>query len=160
MTSVSYLSGQVDDIMSTITVSDQLENLYVLSAGPVPPNPNELLMSERMKTMMDILRDNFDIIVIDSAPVGMVSDTLLFTKYTDIQIYVTRSGKSTRKYLTVLHNAISAGQLDNCYLVMNGVQMTTRAYGYRHYGTYEKHSYGYRYGEKKRSIFSRIFKRK
>lgn len=156
----SYLSGQVDDIMSTITVSDQLENLYVLSAGPVPPNPNELLMSERMKTMMDVLRENFDIIVIDSAPVGMVSDTLLFTKYTDIQIYVTRSGKSTRKYLTVLHNAISAGQLDNCYLVMNGVQMTTRAYGYRHYGTYEKHSYGYRYGEKKRSIFSRIFKRK
>lgn len=158
----SYLAGQEKDIMSIISQSDQLENLYVLSAGPVPPNPNELLISDRMKQMFDVLRENFDIIVIDSAPIGMVSDTLQFAHFSDVQIYVTRAGKTTKKCLNVLHNAINTDRLQHCYLLMNDVDMGSRAYGYRNYGNYgRKTAYGYGYSNhKKGGFFSRLFKRK
>ncbi len=137
------------DINSMISQSDQNENLYVLSAGPVPPNPNELLMSENMKTMMDTLRKEFDFIVIDSAPIGIVSDSLLIAPYTDLQLYVARANYSSKKCLEILHNAVNNGQLSKCYIVMNGVDIHSRSYSYRRYGHYGRGSgsrYGYGYG--------------
>ncbi len=145
----TYLSGNDMDINSMISQSDQNENLYVLSAGPVPPNPNELLMSENMKTMMDTLRKEFDFIVIDSAPIGIVSDSLLIAPYTDLQLYVARANYSSKKCLEILHNAVNNGQLSKCYIVMNGVDIHSRSYSYRRYGHYGRGSgsrYGYGYG--------------
>ena len=66
-------------------------NLYILSAGPVPPNPNELLMSSNMDKLMAQLRDEFDYVILDTAPIGVISDTLLITRHTDLQLYVTRA---------------------------------------------------------------------
>lgn len=145
----SFLSGHDTDLKSMISQSDQHENLYVLSAGPVPPNPNELLMSENMGKMFDMLRKEFDYIIIDSAPIGVVSDTLLITPYSDLQLYVARANYSTKKCLEVLHNAIASKRLPKPYVVMNGVNIQSRAYSYRrygHYGKYGQNSYGYGYG--------------
>ncbi|MCH5346497.1 MAG: polysaccharide biosynthesis tyrosine autokinase, partial [Muribaculaceae bacterium] len=93
----SYLSGQDTDLDSMISKSDQHDNLYILSAGPVPPNPNELLMSDKMEELLGRLRERFDYIIIDSAPIGVVSDTLLIAPLTDLQLYVARANYSTKK---------------------------------------------------------------
>jgi len=145
----TYLSGQEPDLNSIIVQSNFSDNLYVLPAGPVPPNPNELLMSERMETIFSRLREEFDYIIVDSSPIGMVSDTFLFTHLTDVQIYVTRASYSSRKSLKVLHSAVSTGRLPHAYILINGVNMTSSSYIYRRYGHYgynSKRTYGYGYG--------------
>ncbi len=143
----TYLSGQENNIDSLILQSNEHRNLFVMPAGPVPPNPNELLMSDRMNDMMAYLRSQFDYIILDTAPIGLVSDTLIIIPHSDIQLYVQRAGVSTKNGLQVMHQAIRAGQLPNVYLVLNGVNMGSTSYSYRKYGYYRtKNShYGYNY---------------
>lgn len=145
----SFLSGQAMNLDAMISKSDQHENLYILSAGPVPPNPNELLMSENMKVMFDMLRSEFDYIIIDSAPIGVVSDTMLISPLTDVQLYVARANYLSKKGLDVLHSAINNKRLEKSYIVMNGVNIQSHAYSYRRYGYYSKYGYGYGYGKEK-----------
>lgn len=160
-----YLSGQNTDLMSMVRKYSENENLYILPAGPVPPNPNELLLSDRLKTMLDILRENFDCIIIDSAPIGVVSDTLLIAPYTDLQLYVIRANYSTKRCTKLLHQTIAAGRLKNCYIILNGVNMDSGTYTYRrygHYGRYGQEKYGYGYSEsscKPKSLINRILRR-
>ena len=145
----TYLSGQEDDINNLIQQSSFNEYLYVLPAGPVPPNPNELLLSERMRKMFDKLRGEFDYIIVDSSPIGMISDTYLITQFSDIQIYVTRASYSTKKSLIVLHSAVKTGRLPHAYILLNGVNMNSSSYIYRRYGHYgynARRTYGYGYG--------------
>lgn len=146
----TYLSGQESRLESLLKQSNDNPNLYVLPAGPVPPNPNELLMSSAMTRMMSILRNEFDYIIIDSAPVGVISDTFLITRFSDLQLYVTRARYSTKSSLKVLHNAIASGKFSSCYIVLNGVDMGSNSYLYRRYGQYGHHgkgahAYGYGY---------------
>lgn len=145
----NYLSGQTHDLSSLIKRSSLSPNLDVLPAGPVPPNPNELLMSENCQHMFQLLRDEYDYVIIDSAPIGMVSDTFLITPYSDVQIYITRANFSTRRSLKVLHDAINQGFFTKPYIVINGVNVRGAAYIYRrfgHYGYYGKNTYGYAKG--------------
>lgn len=145
----TFLSGQTTDLDSLISQSDVSPNLYILPAGPVPPNPNELMLGENMAAMFNRLRKNFDVVIVDSAPIGMVSDTFIIAPYTDIQIYVTRAGVSTKKGLKLLHDAVRNNRLSHPYLVLNGVNVGSASYIYRrygHYGYYSKQSYGYAYG--------------
>ncbi len=164
----SYLSDQINDINDILFPIEGYENLYVIPAGPVPPNPNELLMSERMEEFFTQLRQNFDYIIVDSAPIGLVSDSFLIVPHTDMQLFVTRASYTTRKGLRVLHEAINTGQLPKAYIVLNGVNTGTRTYNYRRYGSYHssKKGYGYGYGygygnrpTKRTPWYKRIFKR-
>ncbi|MBO5053991.1 MAG: polysaccharide biosynthesis tyrosine autokinase [Muribaculaceae bacterium] len=162
----TFLSGQEKDLNSLIHQSSFDDNLYVLPAGPIPPNPNELLMSDNMKEMFKQLREQFDYIIVDTSPIGMISDTHLVTPHTDIQIYVARAGYTTRKSLKVLHQAISQNRLPKAYIILNGVNMNSNTYIYRRYGHYAynaKHTYGYGYGYGKtphKRRLSDIFKRR
>lgn len=145
----SYLSGQITNINDIIFDSGLVDNLYVIPGGPVPPNPNELLLSEQMSVMFDQLRKSFDCIILDSAPIGVVSDSYLISSYSDLQLYVTRAEYSTKRCLKVMHQAIDSGRLENCYLLLNGVNVKSNAYMYRrygHYGSYGKSGYGGGYG--------------
>ena len=145
----TYLSGQEQDLAKLIHQSKFNENLYILPAGPVPPNPNELLLNDTAGRMFDTLRRDFDYVIVDSAPIGLVSDTLLIAPRTDIQIYVTRADYSTPKGLKVLHEAMVSGRLPHPYILVNGVNVGSTAYIYRRYGAYgyySKNSYGYGYG--------------
>lgn len=147
----TFLSGQVRDVNQLIHPIEDNENLFVLPAGPVPPNPNELLLSENMKTLIDQLRRDYDYVIIDTAPIGMVSDTFLIVQYSDIQIYVTRASFSTKNCIKLLHQAVRNNRLPEAYLVINGVNIRSGAYQYRKYGHYgygSKKSYGYGYGRK------------
>ncbi len=171
----TYLSGQEDDLNSLIFQSTFNDNLYVMPAGPIPPNPNELLMSDRMETVFETLRKEYDYIIVDTSPIGMISDTFLITRFSDIQIYVTRASFSSRKSLKVLHNAVNTKRLPHAYVLLNGVNMTSNSYIYRRYGHYgvdAKRTYGYGYGysetdhkhkphsKHKGSLFSFLFKQK
>lgn len=145
----TFLSGQVSDIKSLIHQSSESENLYVLPAGPVPPNPNELLLSDNMRQLMEQLRHDFDIVILDTAPIGIISDSFLVIPYSDIQIYVARASFSTKNSLKVLHQAVRDNRLPNPYIVLNGVDMTSGSYAYRKYGHYYSsgvNRYGYGYG--------------
>lgn len=147
----SYLSGQQTDLDELIMQSRENPNLYVLPAGPVPPNPNELLMSGNMSRLMSSLRDEFDYVIIDSAPIGVVSDTFLITRHSDLQLYVARANYSTKKSLKVLHDAVKNGKFSSVYIILNGVNMTSNSYMYRRYGEYGRYktrSYGYGYASK------------
>ena len=144
----TFLSGQVNDIKSLIHQSAESENLYIIPAGPVPPNPNELLLSENMKRLMDQLRHDFDIVILDTAPIGVISDTFIIIPYSDIQLYVTRASYSTKSSLKVLHQAVRDNRLSDPYIVLNGVDITSGSYSYRKYGHYYhtgNHTYGYGY---------------
>lgn len=144
----TYLSGQVSNIKDVIVPSGRHENLSVLPAGPVPPNPNELLLSDRNRQMFDELRKLYDVIIVDTAPIGVVSDTFLITPHSDVQLYITRANYSTKRCLKVLHSAISSGRLKNCYLILNAVDIRSNSYFYRrygHYGNYGNNGYGYGY---------------
>lgn len=145
----TYLSEQEDDISSLICPTTFNENLFVMPAGPVPPNPNELLLSKRMQNLVSYLRQNFDYVIMDTSPIGIISDTYILIPYSDIQLYVTRASYSTKKSLRVLHNAINNGRIKHPYIILNNVNMTSSAYSYRHYGYYgyaSRKTYGYGYG--------------
>lgn len=144
----TFLSGQVADINTLLHKSKLSDNLYILPAGPVPPNPNELLLSDNMARMMSQLRDDFDYVILDTAPIGVISDSFLIIPYSDIQLYVTRASYSTKSCLNVLHQAIRDNRLNDPYIVLNGVDMTSGSYSYRKYGHYYRGSnstYGYGY---------------
>lgn len=150
----TYLSGQTDNIQGIIQRTHENENLYIIPAGPVPPNPNELLMSQRMENLMEQLRSEYDYIIVDSAPIGVISDTFLLTRYSDIQLYVTRASYTSKHNLKLINQAISNGQFNNAYIVINGVDMNSSAYVYSRYGYYGKYGrksssvYGYGYAKK------------
>ncbi len=146
----TFLSGQETNIDALIHKSDKNPNLYVMSAGPVPPNPNELLLSDNTTKLFEQLREKFDCIIVDSAPIGLVSDTFLIVSHSDVQIYVARAGYSTKNGLKVLHEAINTNRLPNPYIVLNDVKVDGSAYVYRRYGQYGYYStnaYTYAYGE-------------
>ena len=119
-----------------------------MPAGPVPPNPNELLMSDNMTKLMAQIRERFDVIILDTAPIGLISDSFLIVPYSDIQLYVTRASYSSKNALKTLHEAVRLNRLPEAYIVLNGVNMATGSYNYRKYGHYNSsghHSYGYGY---------------
>lgn len=145
----TYLSGQCENIYDIISQSDINENLYVMPGGPVPPNPNELLLSKHMNSLFEQLRAEFDYIIVDSAPIGVVSDSFLIAQHVDMELYVARANYSTKRCLKVMHQAVEAGRLPNCYILLNGVNVRSNSYMYKrygHYGKYGNKGYGYGYG--------------
>ena len=138
----TYLSGKESDISSLIVPSGMSEYLDLLPAGPTPPNPNEMLMNSSLGEVFDYLREKYDYIIVDTAPVGMVSDTFLILPYTDLNVYVVRAKHSSKKYIEALENLVRKDRLRNLYILVNAVDIRSKVYGYKRYG------YGYGYGYK------------
>ncbi|AMR33980.1 hypothetical protein A0256_22290 [Mucilaginibacter sp. PAMC 26640] len=124
------------------------ENFFFISSGPIPPNPAELLMSDRIKILIDELRERFDYIIIDSAPVGLVSDALLIEEYADITCYVVRQNYTYKSQLGIVNDLHKAKKVKQLYLVVNGIETSkNNITGYGHgYG-----KYGYAMEEEKSS---------
>lgn len=106
---------------SLIVPSGMSEYLDLLPAGPVPPNPNELLTNSRLDQIFEVLREKYDYIIVDTAPVGMVSDTFLLNRLADVNLYITRANYSSKKYLHFLNSYVDinclTSILSNCYEV-------------------------------------------
>ena len=144
----NYLANLEADLSKLIRNSRFNANLDVLPAGPIPPNPAELLLSERLDTLVKDLRDRYDYIIIDTAPVGLVSDSLIVGRVADRTIYVTRANVTYKRHLNWVNDLAKTKKLPALALVLNGMQMGKRSYGYGYgYGYSYGYGYGYGYGD-------------
>jgi tyrosine-protein kinase Etk/Wzc len=157
----NYLLGTANPEDLVIPVEDY-ENLFVLPCGPIPPNPSELLLEPRLDSLMAYLKTNFDVIVMDTAPVGMVSDALTLSKYADCTIYIVRHGVTHKKQISLLEDFNKEQKLPKVNIILNDIKVQA-GYGY-YYGRYgygygygNNYGYGYYDDDKKASFISRWF---
>lgn len=123
------------------------DNLFLMSSGPIPPNPAELLLSEKMAVLFSQLDKEFDIIIIDSPPIGAVTDAQILSKYADINLYVVRQHYSFKHNLEIVNDLMEYKRIPHLYLVVNDVKKgTSYRYGYG-YGGY---GYGYGYSDQQK----------
>ena len=132
-----YLSGHTDNLDDIIGVSEEYDKLDIVFSGPVPPNPAELLLSERFDYFISELRKRYDYIIVDNVPAGMVADASIVNRVADLTIFVVRSGVMDRRQLPELEKMYREEQLRNMSVILNGVSSERRGYGY---------GYGYGYG--------------
>lgn len=118
------------------------ENLYVLPCGPVPPNPAEMLLDPKITELFEWARKEFDMVVIDTAPVGMVSDALTLGAFADCTLYLVRQGRTFKKQVVLIDDMYRENKLPRVSIIINDVRIKA-GYGYYGYGRY---GYGYGYG--------------
>ena len=137
------------DIRSTICPSGVNENLDLLMAGPTPPNPTELLARQNMHDIIELLKQQYDYVIMDTAPVGLVTDTLQIARYSNVNCYVCRADYTPKANIGLLNSLTAEDKLTNCCIILNGVDMSKKKYGYYYgygkYGKYGRYGYG-RYG--------------
>jgi len=143
----NYLSGELEDWHEAVVPVEQFPGLNLLLKGGVPPNPNELLSSDRFGVLIEALRKDYDYIILDSPPYLVIADPMTLNKYVDRNIYVVRSGKSDLRFINEIDSAVKGEKLNNVSIVLNDVQMSGNKakYGYG-YGYNYGYGYGYRYG--------------
>lgn len=142
----NYLIGQVPNPNDIITTVENLPNLHIFRSGPIPPNPAELVIGEQVDAFMAWMKERYDYIIIDSAPVGLVSDTYAFTAYVDAVLYIIRQRLTFKKQVDFFADLVVQNKLPNPCIVVNDVQLGGR-YGYYGYGYgYGGYGYMYRYG--------------
>lgn len=128
-----YLSNdnlQADEI---IIRSVMHNNLDVILAGPVPPNPTELLMCYRLDELIEELREKYDYIIVDSAPLGIVSDTYLLNRFSDNTLYICRQEFTPREATELINEVYQKGNLNGMGIILNGVDKDNNyGYGYGH----------------------------
>ncbi len=151
-----YLSNPETDLMELVQSSDVNKNLFILPGGTVPPNPTELLARNGLDRAIETLKKNFDYVILDTAPIGMVTDTLLIGRVADLSVYVCRADYTHKAEYTLINELSFEKKLPNLCTVINGVDLKKRKYGYyygygkygKHYGYGKRYGYGYGYGEK------------
>ena len=141
-----------------------IESLDILSSGVIPPNPSELLTTDRVEALFLEVKQKYDFIVVDTAPVNLVSDTLLIAKYADMFMYVVRANYSDKRSLVVPEELYKENKLPNIAIVLNDVDSRRDGYGYGGYGYggygyggYGYGGYGYGATEVKKPWYRRIF---
>ena len=139
----NYLLGKISLDELPIAVAGY-ENLFVLACGPIPPNPGELLLDPKLGELFTYLKTEFDTIIIDTAPVGMVSDAMALSRYADATLYVVRQGHTYKKQINLINEFSAQGKLPKISIILNDVKQQL-GYGYYGYGRY---GYGYGYSEK------------
>ena len=121
-----YLSGSTDKVDDIVGTSEEYEKLDVIFSGPVPPNPAELLLSERFDRLITELRKRYDYIIVDNVPAGIVADASIVNRVVDLTIFVVRSGVMDRRQLPELENMYRQEQLHNLSVILNGVPLEHR----------------------------------
>ncbi|PKD19457.1 tyrosine protein kinase [Salegentibacter salinarum] len=142
-----YLYNTETGIKEIIAKAKAHEKLDIIASGHIPPNPSELLRSERMARLLNELEGIYDYIIVDTAPSMLVADTFLINKYADLTLYVARAGYTEKKLLGFAVDAKNEGKLHDVSFVLNDVELANFGYG---------NKYGYAYGEEKKSFFKRL----
>ena len=134
----------LDDVKRQIVESGVNENLHLLLSGPIPPNPSELLARKTFQQVISLLEQQYDYVIFDTAPVGLVTDTLQIAEHADCCVLVCRADYTPKSSFGLLNQLADEGKLPNASIAINGIDMSRRKYGYYYgYGVYGK--YG-RYG--------------
>lgn len=143
-----------DDVNKQIVNSGVNNNLDLLMAGPVPPNPGELVTRKSLEETIDILKEHYDYIIIDTAPVGLVTDTLALGRIANATVYVCRADYTQKSSFGLINGLAYEKKMPNMSIVLNGVDLSKKKYGYYYgygkYGKYGKYAsygaYGKQYG--------------
>lgn len=143
-----------DDVNKQIVNSGVNSNLDLLMAGPVPPNPGELVTRKSLEETMDILKEHYDYIIIDTAPVGLVTDTLALGRIANATVYACRADYTQKSSFGLINGLAYEKKMPNMSIVLNGVDLSKKKYGYYYgygkYGKYGKYAsygaYGKQYG--------------
>jgi capsular exopolysaccharide synthesis family protein len=151
------------DTIENCIQHSEMEFLDFITAGPIPPNPSELIISERMDYIINELKKTYDFIIIDNPPVGLVTDGISIIQKADYPIYVFRADYSKKNFIHNLDRLINENKVKNLSVILNGVDIDRSAYGYN-YGYGYGYGYGYRsdyYNDleksKKKTLKERIF---
>ena len=146
-----FLAGTTD--LSNGLCDTNVENLFVIQAGPVSPNPTALLQSENFHTMIDTLRKYFDYVIVDTAPIGMVIDAVIITQKCDASILVTAAGETKRRDVLKAKEQLEQTGTPFLGVVLNKFNTEVEKYGayggYGAYGSYENYGNYGNYGKKK-----------
>jgi len=134
----TFLAGNHN--LEQVIYKTQVECLDIISAGPVPPNPGELILSNRLNVLMEKLREDYDYVIIDTPPLGLVSDCFILMKYSDINLYIVRYSYTEIKLLDKINNFVSEGKITNINIIINDL------YNKSNYGNDYGYGYGYGYG--------------
>ncbi|HBF88742.1 MAG TPA: hypothetical protein DDX39_08885 [Bacteroidales bacterium] len=135
----TYLIGKnsLDDII----IKSEIDNLSIITSGPIPPNPAELIESKKMQELLDILKKEYEYIVIDTPPVALVTDALLLSKVSDANIFVIRQNYSNKNVIKLIDGMYTSKKMENLSVLVNDINSSSY-YGYHNYG----YTYGYGYG--------------
>ncbi|WP_175629257.1 GumC family protein [Bacteroides acidifaciens] len=154
-----FLTNPAINLMDLVQSSDINKNLYILPGGTVPPNPTELLARDGLEKAIETLKQNFDYVILDTAPIGMVTDTLLIGRVADLSVYVCRADYTRKAEFTLINELSENNKLPNLCIAINGLDLQKKKYGYyygygkygKYYGYGKRYGYGYGYGEHKSS---------
>ena len=139
----TYLSSNCE--YGEVIKETNIKNLYYATSGPVPPNPAELIEGERMQEFIDKAKNEFDYIIIDTPPIAIVSDTLLISRFVDVNLFVVRQRYSSKNTLELIQELYQEEKLKNMGIIINDINLSGYyGYGLR-YGYYKQ--YGYSYGK-------------
>lgn len=139
-----FLTNPTVNLMDLVQPSDINKNLFILPGGAVPPNPTELLARNGLEKAIETLKANFDYVILDTAPVGMVTDTLLIGRTADLSVYVCRADYTRKVEFTLINELSENKKLPNLCIAINGLDLQKKKYGY-YYGYGKRYGYGYGY---------------
>ncbi|WMN06819.1 polysaccharide biosynthesis tyrosine autokinase [Marivirga arenosa] len=134
-----YLAGYAEK--DEVVINGETKNLWFVGAGAVPPNPSELLAGDKMNEFMVKLREEFDAIIIDTSPIGLVADAMELLPHVDHTLLIVRQGVSMKQALNMVNGLYNEGKIKPMSVIFNDIQLRRRGYGY--YGGY---IYGMGYG--------------
>ncbi len=127
--------------MEDIIFPTRYENLFMVPSGPVPPNPAELLLKGKMSEFLDHLEKNFDIVIMDTPPIGLVSETMDLLRFSDVNLFIVRQDYTHKRYLLMINDLYANDQIRNFYAVFNGLKSGGDVYDFGGYN----YGYGYNY---------------
>lgn len=163
--------GMTDYLAGLATYKDvikpfkEVKNMDVITAGNIPPNPTELMVNGKLDELMDKLKADYDYIILDSPPIGLVTDARLLSKYADLSLYIVRHKHTPKNYLKFIDQVYMNSELNNMHIIFNGLKprgifnvASGQGYG-AGYGYGSGYGYGYVSEEKAKNPFKMIFKR-
>jgi len=142
-----YLVDNDLSLQSLIKKSKLHQNLDLLASGSIPPNPSELWRTAKAASLFEDLKSEYDYIVVDTAPVMLVTDTFLINRYADLTLYVVRAGYTEKKLIEFASDAKRDGKLHDVSFVLNDVKLANFGYG---------NKYGYAYGVEKQNFWKKL----
>ena len=150
---VNYLIGQ--KTIEEIIIPSKIENLDIITSGHVPPNPSELIMNSANEELMEYLKNNYEYIILDTPPVGLVADAFELVKYADVTLYVVRQGFTQKGMMKMINDKYAKKEVSNISIILNNFKIKS-SYGYGH-------GYGYGYGQgyhevEKIPLYKKIFR--
>lgn len=134
----NYIIGMAD-LNEMLVPVEGFDNFFVIPCGPIPPNPAEILLDPRLDDLMKIVKQAFDVVILDTAPIGLVSDAVHLGQYADCSLYIVRRGYTPRKLLIMIEQLYREKRIPKISLILNDVKLGNGYFG----GYYEGYGYGY-----------------